>query len=166
MSYLKSNGGCFLEGSENHKRNFVHHHVSVNQVSFISLISVKYELVGNPCNIPQNFAGNCTGVKVIIGLKVASKCSLPEPDWISEYFEATFDPINTLTPLLQCLQYTTISMSQNQHKHNTELGNMSTGRQSGIPAFLGASEMLSQSEFDSSAIAYGFHKPQTTEPNF
>ena len=39
----------------------------------------------------------CTGVKVFIGSKFASKCSktLPEPGWLSEYF----GPINTSTPV-------------------------------------------------------------------
>ena len=39
--------------------------------------------------------------QVFIGLEVASKClsTLPEPGWISEHFEETVDPTNTLTPV-------------------------------------------------------------------
>ena len=53
---------------------------------------------------------------IFIGSKVASKCSDIQR-WVLEHFEATCDPINTLTPVLRASTY---PMSNRAHlKHNS-----------------------------------------------
>ena len=65
-----------------------------------------------------------TGLKVFIGSKAASKCSdtYPAwPRWISEHFEATFDPINTLSPVNNC-NLTESSSLSNETPINAQRG--------------------------------------------